>query len=62
MKTIIYSTLTNNTFLELQYKSMKKFFQADFEYIVFDDSRENEHIISYNKIELGQGIFIFIWI
>ena len=40
MKTIIYSTLTNNTFLELQYKSIKKYFQSDFEYIIFDDSRE----------------------
>jgi hypothetical protein len=51
MKTIIYSTLTNNTFLELQYKSIKKYFQSDFEYIIFDDSREEEHIISYNKIQ-----------
>jgi len=51
MKTIIYSTLTNNTFLELQYKSIKKYFQSDFEYIIFDDSRETEHLISYNKIQ-----------
>jgi hypothetical protein len=51
MKTIIYSTLTNNTFLELQYKSIKKYFQSDFEYIIFDDSRDEKHIISYNKIQ-----------
>jgi hypothetical protein len=51
MKTIIYSTLTNNTFLELQYKSIKKYFQSDFEYIIFDDSRDEKHLISYNKIQ-----------
>ena len=51
MKTIIYSTLTNNTFLELQYKSIKKYFRSEFEYIIFDDSRETEHITSYNKIQ-----------
>ena len=51
MKTIIYSTLTNNTFLETQYKSIKKYFQTDFEYIIFDDSREEQHAISYNKIQ-----------
>ena len=51
MKTIIYSTLTNNTFLETQYKSIKKYFQTDFEYIIFDDSRDKEHIISYNIIQ-----------
>lgn len=51
MKTIIYSTLTNNTFLETQFKSIQKFFQNEFEFIIFDDSRENEHIISYHKIQ-----------
>jgi hypothetical protein len=51
MKTIIYSTLTNNTFLETQYKSIKKYFQSEFEYIIFDDSRETENLISYNKIQ-----------
>ena len=51
MKTIIYSTVTNNTFIETQIKSIKKYFQADFEYIIFDDSRDKKHLISYNKIQ-----------
>lgn len=51
MKTIIYSTVTNNTFIELQFKSINKYFAGEFEYIIFDDSRELEHIISYNKIQ-----------
>lgn len=49
MKTIIYSCLTNNTFLITQYKSIQKYFTTDYEFIIFDDSREEENIISYNK-------------
>ena len=51
MKTIIISCLTNNTFLETQYKSIKKFFETEYEFIIFDDSRDEKHIISYNKIQ-----------
>ncbi len=51
MKTIIVTCVTNNTFLELQNKSIQKFFNTDYEFIVFDDSREIKHIISYNKIQ-----------
>ena len=51
MKTIIYSTVTNNTFIETQIKSIKKYLQSDFEYIIFDDSRDKKHLISYNKIQ-----------
>jgi hypothetical protein len=53
MKTIIYSTVTNSTFIELQFKSIKKYFESEFEYIILDDSRDEEHLISYNIIQTG---------
>jgi hypothetical protein len=51
MKTIIYSCHTNCKFIELQYKSIQTYFKTDYEYIVFDDSRDHEHLTAYNKIQ-----------
>ena len=54
MKTIIYSCHTNCKFIELQYKSIQKYFKSEYEYIVFDDSRDYEHLTAYNIIQTNK--------
>lgn len=58
MKTIIYSCHTNYKFVELQKKSIEKYFETDFEYIVFDDSRDHKHLTAYNKIQTDKISYI----
>lgn len=50
MKTIIYSCHINANYIELQYESIKKFFKTDYEYIVFNDARTENHLTTYNEI------------
>ncbi len=54
MKTIIYSCHTNSNYIELQYLSIKKYFNTDFEYILFDDSRDHLDLTAYNKIQTNE--------
>ena len=51
MKTVIYSCHTNSKFIELQYKSIQKYFKTEYDYIVFDDSRDHKHLTAYNIIQ-----------
>ena len=43
MKTIIYTCVTNNTFLELQVKSIKKYFKTNYEFIVLMTCDKNQN-------------------
>lgn len=57
MKTYIYSTHFNiPEYIELQYKSIKKYFDCDYEYIVINDAKNYGDLTNFNQTDLTDKI------
>lgn len=57
MKTYIYSTHFNMPeYIELQFKSLKKYFQNDFEFIVINDAKLEGDLTNFNQTDLNEKI------
>tara|TARA_Y100000996_G_C22536779_1_gene648560 strand:+ start:1034 stop:1885 length:852 start_codon:yes stop_codon:yes gene_type:complete len=51
----IISIITNNAqFIEMQFKTLKKFIKEDYEYIVFNDGKDWPDITNFGNINLGK--------
>lgn len=53
---IITSVVNNYIYIELQYHTINKYFQGDFEYIVFNDAKNFEDYTNFNNIEIKKYI------
>jgi hypothetical protein len=57
MKTYIYSTHFNMPeYIELQFKSLKKYFQNEFKFIVINDAKLEGDLTNFNQIDLNEKI------
>jgi hypothetical protein len=57
MKTIIASThCTRTDFIEIQYKTLKKFIKNDYEFVVFNDAKEYPDIYNFNNPSIKNDI------
>ena len=55
MKVITY-VVNNPIFIEIQYKTLKKYLKNDFEYIVFNDAKPYQDITNGNNVNLKTDI------
>ena len=57
MKTYIYSTHFNMPeYIDLQFKSIKKYFECDNEFIVINDAKNNGDLTNFNQTDLLEKI------
>tara|TARA_Y100000590_G_scaffold317912_1_gene359685 strand:+ start:3476 stop:4303 length:828 start_codon:yes stop_codon:yes gene_type:complete len=57
MKTYIYSTHFNiPEYIDLQFTSLKKYFQSDFEFIVINDAKIKGDLTNFNQLDLEEKI------
>ena len=53
---IITSVVNNPIFIEIQYYTLKKYFQGEYEFIVFNDAKDFPDFTNYNDITIKQQI------
>ena len=53
---IITAVVNNPIFIEIQYYTLKKYFQGDYEFIVFNDAKEFPDFTNGNDITIKQQI------
>ena len=53
---IITSVVNNPIFIEIQYYTLKKYFQGEYEFIVFNDAKEFPDFTNYNDITIKSEI------
>lgn len=54
---IVSSHFNNTGYIRLQHYTFKKYFKEDYEYIVFNDAREDKTYTNYYNDKLGEDIF-----
>jgi hypothetical protein len=53
---IITSVVNNPIFIEIQYYTLKKYFQGEYEFIVFNDAKDFPDFTNYNNITIKSEI------
>jgi hypothetical protein len=53
---IVTSVVNNPIFIEIQYYTLKKYFQGEYEFIVFNDAKDFPDFTNYNDITIKQQI------
>lgn len=53
---IITSVVNNPIFIEIQYYTLKKYFQGEYEFIVFNDAKDFPDFTNYNDVTMKQQI------
>jgi hypothetical protein len=53
---IITSVVNNPIFIEIQYYTLKKYFQGEYEFIIFNDAKDFPDFTNYNDVTMKQQI------
>jgi len=53
---IVTSVVNNPIFIEIQYYTLKKYFQGEYQFIVFNDAKDFNDFTNYNDITIKQQI------
>jgi hypothetical protein len=53
---IVTSVVNNPIFIEIQYYTLKKYFKGEYEFIVFDDSKDFPDFTNYNDVTIKTQI------
>jgi len=53
---IITAVVNNPIFIEIQYYTLKKYFQGEYEFIVFNDAKDFPDFTNYNDITIKSQI------
>ena len=53
---IVTSVVNNPVFIEIQYYTLQKYFQGDYEFIVFNDAKDFPDFTNYNDITIKKQI------